>query len=92
MLTVMLPWRDGFKAEVSSAKHGGKKDGAVMSFGRVGGTRKPAMSKTFRPSGTLAVVSAPKGPNEVGRVTLDVTSGAYRLFGDADVELCGSTK
>jgi len=92
VLTVVVPWKEGYQAQLGSGKHAGKRKAGAISFARMSAARKPQPSRSFKPMGTLAVVSAPKSANGVGKVTLDVTSGDYRLVGEFDVDLCGSSK
>jgi thiol-disulfide isomerase/thioredoxin len=92
VLTVVVPWKEGYQAQLGAGKRSGKHKAGAISFARMTAARKPQASRSFKPMGTLAVVSAPKSANGVGKVTLDVTSGDYRLVGDFDVDLCGASK
>lgn len=92
MLTLVVPWEDGYKQDLGSLKRGGKKGGGDISFVRVGAGGKKDASATFKPTGRLTVVSAPSDQNAVGKLNVDLQSGDYMLSGDLDVQLCVAAK
>ncbi|MDP9033903.1 MAG: redoxin domain-containing protein [Myxococcota bacterium] len=89
-LAILLPWKDGYRGELASLKRGAKSP--AVTFSRVNGAKKNEVSKTFKPIGKVAIVSAPMQQNGVGKMSLDLTNGDYHLTGDFDVKVCVSPK
>ena len=87
-LTMLVPWQDGYKVDLSALKLGGKKGPAEISFSR----SKKDVSTTFKPSGTVTVVSAPMEKGKTGKLKIDLQSGDFMLAGDLDIEVCASPK
>jgi hypothetical protein len=87
-MTLVVPWSDGYKIDVSALKLEGKKGPGEIGF-RHG---KKDLSTTFKPSGTVTVVSAPMDKGATGKLKIDLQSGDYMLAGTVDVELCVSPK
>jgi len=91
-LTMVLPWKDGSKVDLASLARSRKRSSAAISFGRVNAAKKKEVSSTFKPRGTVTIVSAPMDPNGFGKMTIDLVSGDYTLSGDLDIEVCVSPK
>jgi hypothetical protein len=87
-LTMVVPWQDGYKADLSSLKVSGKKGPGEIGFS----PGKKASSASFKPSGTVTVVSAPMGKGSKGKLKIDLQSGDYMLAGDLDIEVCVAPK
>jgi hypothetical protein len=85
-LTLMVPWQDGYKADLGSLKRTTKKGPGEITFSR----SKKDVSTTFKPSGTVTIVSAPMTQNATGKMKIDLQSGDYMLAGDLDIQLCVS--
>jgi hypothetical protein len=77
-LTMLVPWQDGYKIDLSALKRSGKKGSAEIAFSR---GNKP--SATFKPSGTVTIVSAPTAKGATGKMKIDLQS---------DIELCVAPK
>lgn len=92
VMTLVVPWEDGYKQDLGSLKRGGKKGGGEISFVRVGAGGKKEGSASFKPTGRLTVISAPSDQNSVGKMNIDLQSGDYMLSGDLDVQLCVAAK
>ncbi len=86
-LSILLEWKDGYKTDVGSLKRATKPGGGEVGFSRGG-----AVSKSFKPTGRVTVVSAPTDANATGKLKLDVQSGDFMLAGDLDVLLCVAAK
>jgi hypothetical protein len=86
-LSFLLEWKDGYKTDVGSLKRATKPGG-----GEVGFSRGAAVSKSFKPTGRVTVVSAPTDANATGKLKLDVQAGDFMLAGDVDVLLCVAAK
>jgi hypothetical protein len=86
-LTVVVPWEDGYKVDLSALKLAGKKGPAEISF-----SGKKGAVASFKPSGTVTVVSAPMEKGGKGKLKIDLQSGDYMLAGDLDVEVCVAPK
>jgi len=86
-LTVVVPWEDGYKVDLSALKLAGKKGPAEISF-----TGKKGAVASFKPSGTVTVVSAPMDKGGKGKLKIDLQSGDYMLAGDLDIQLCVAPK
>jgi hypothetical protein len=86
-LTMVVPWQDGYKVDLSALKLSGKK-----GAGEIGFTGKKGGSSTFKPSGTVTVVSAPMDKGAKGKLKIDLQSGDYMLAGDLDIEVCVAPK
>jgi cytochrome c biogenesis protein CcmG/thiol:disulfide interchange protein DsbE len=87
-LTIMVPWKDGSKTDLASLKQSTRKSPGAIRFTRLNAARKSEASKTFKPSGTVTIASAPTDLNGIGKMTIDLTSGDYRLTGDLDIQVC----
>jgi hypothetical protein len=85
-LTLMVPWQDGYKADLGSLKRSSKKGPGEITFSR----SKKDVSTTFKPSGTVTIVSAPMTQNATGKMKIDLQSGDYMLAGDLDIQVCVS--
>jgi hypothetical protein len=92
MLTMLVPWEDGYKADLGSLKRSTPKKAGEITFSRVGPGGKKVVSATFKPSGTVTIVKAPNDSNATGKMKIDLQSGDYMLAGDLDVLVCGPTK
>lgn len=86
-LSLLLEWKDGYKTDVGSLKRATKPGGGEVGFSRGG-----SVSKTFKPTGRVTVVSAPTDANATGKIKLDVQSGDFMLAGNLDVLLCVAAK
>jgi hypothetical protein len=86
-LSFLLEWKDGYKTDVGSLKRATKPGGGEVGFSRGG-----SVSKSFKPTGRVTVVSAPTDANATGKIKLDVQSGDFMLAGDLDVLLCVAAK
>ena len=87
-MLLVVPWSDGYKVDVSALKLAGKKGPAEIGFSR----SKKDVSATFKPSGTVTVVSAPMDKGATGKLKIDLQSGDYMLAGTVDVEMCVAPK
>jgi hypothetical protein len=87
-LTMLVPWSDGYKVDLSSLKLGNKKGPAEIAFSR----SKKDVSTTFKPSGMVTVVSAPTEKGKTGKLKVDMQSGDFMLAGTLDVEMCAAAK
>jgi hypothetical protein len=84
-MMLMVPWKDGYKTDLSAlrrAKGGNMGEAAFL--------RKKQVSSTFKPSGLVTVVSAPTQKDAIGKMKIDLQSGGYILAGDLDVLVCGA--
>ncbi len=86
-LTMLVPWQDGYKVDLSALKISGKK-----GPGEIGFSRSKVASATFKPSGTVTVVTAPMEKGGKGKLKIDLQSGDYMLAGNLDIEVCVSPK
>jgi hypothetical protein len=86
-LTMVVPWQDGYKVDLSALK-AGKKGPGEIAFS----PSKKAASASFKPSGTVTVVSAPMDKGGKGKLKIDLQSGDYMLAGDLDIEVCVAPK
>jgi hypothetical protein len=86
-LTLLLEWKDGYKTDLGSLRRATKPGG-----GEVGFTRGGTLSKSFKPTGRITVVSAPSDANATGKLKVDLQSGDFMLAGDLDVLLCTAAK
>lgn len=87
VLTLLVPWSDGYKVDLASLK-AGKKGPGEIAFSR----GKKDVSTTFKPSGSVTVVSAPMEKGATGKLKIDLQSGDFMLAGALDVEVCVSPK
>jgi hypothetical protein len=87
-LTVIVPWSDGYKVDLAALKLGGKKGPGEITLSH----GKKDVSTTFKPSGTVTVVSAPSDKNATGKLKIDLQSGDYMLAGTLDIEMCAAAK
>jgi hypothetical protein len=87
-LSVLVEWKDGYKTDVGSLKRATRPGGGEVGFSRTGG----GLSKTFKPTGRVTVVSAPTDQNATGKLKVDLQSGEFMLAGDLDVLLCVAAK
>jgi hypothetical protein len=92
ILTITVPWEDGYKQDLGSLKRAGKKGPAEISFVRVSGGGKKDVSTTFKPSGRVTIAKAPTETNSLGRMNIDMQSGDYMLSGDLDIQVCVDAK
>jgi hypothetical protein len=92
ILTMLVTWEDGYKADLGSLKRASKKAGGDISFARVGAHGKKDVSATFKPTGRVTIVKAPMEQNAVGKMNVDLQSGDYMLSGDLDVQTCVAPK
>jgi hypothetical protein len=92
ILTLMVPWEDGYKQDLGSLKRAGKKGPAEISLVRVGGGGKKDVSATFKPSGRVTIAKAPTELGSLGKMNIDLTSGDYMLSGDLDIQVCVDAK
>ena len=88
-LTVVVPWQDGYKVDLSALKVSGKKGAGgdrlqPRQEGRIGGLQAR--------SGTVTVVTAPMDKGGKGKLRIDLQSGDYVLAGDLDIEVCVAPK
>jgi hypothetical protein len=84
-MMLMVPWKDGYKTDLSALKRA--KGG---NLGEAAFLRKKQVSSTFKPSGLVTVVSAATSKDGIGKMKIDLQSGGYILTGDLDVLVCGS--
>jgi len=82
-ILLMVPWKDGYKTDLSALRvaKGG-------SLGEAAFVRNKQISKTFKPSGLVTVVSAATQKGATGKMKIDLQSGGYILAGDLDVKVC----
>lgn len=92
VLTMTVPWEDGYKQDLGSLKRAGKKGAGEISLVRVGAAGKKDVSTTFKPSGRVTIVKAAMEPGAVGKMNIDLTSGDYMLAGDLDIQVCVAPK
>jgi hypothetical protein len=85
-MTITVTWKKGYKTDLASLKRASKKTVNEIGFARAAGK----FSTTFKPTGTVQVVSAPTAKDATGKLKLDVTAGDYILAGDIDVLVCTS--
>jgi hypothetical protein len=88
-MTLMVPWSDGFKEDLASLKRAKKNDPGEAAFVRVAANKKKEVSTTFKPTGLLTVVSAPKKEG-VGKMKIDLQNGDYMLVGDLEINNCAT--
>jgi hypothetical protein len=86
-LTMLVPWQDGYKIDLSALKRSAKKGPAEIAF-----THGKKASATFKPSGTVTIVSAPMAKGSTGKMKIDLQSGDYMLAGNLDIEVCVAPK
>jgi hypothetical protein len=91
-LSITVPWQDGMKVDLAALKRPKGKAGGEISFVRVNDKKKTEVSASFKPTGTVTIVSAPTQRDAVGKMKIDLTSGDYMLAGDLDVKVCSSAK
>ncbi|HZU81713.1 MAG TPA: hypothetical protein VE987_02300, partial [Polyangiaceae bacterium] len=91
VLTMVVPWEDGYKVDVGSLR-GAKKKSGDISFVRVGPGGKKEASAAFKPTGRVTIVKAPMEENAVGKLNVDLQSGDYMLSGDLDIQVCVAPK
>jgi hypothetical protein len=89
---MLVPWSDGYKVDLGSLKRGTKKGSGEIALTRVGAGGKAEVSATFKPTGRVTIVSAPKDANAFGKMKIDLQSGDYMLAGDLDVQVCVASK
>jgi hypothetical protein len=87
-LTMVVPWQDGYKVDLSALKVSGKKGAGEIGFN----PGKKGASAAFKPSGTVTVVTAPMEKGGKGKLKIDLQSGDYMLAGDLDIEVCVAPK
>jgi hypothetical protein len=86
-LTMLVPWQDGYKIDLSALKRSAKKGPAEIAF-----NRGKKASASFKPSGTVTIVSAPMAKGATGKMKIDLQSGDYMLAGDLDIQICVAPK
>jgi hypothetical protein len=91
-MTLMVTWKDGYKVDVGSLQRARGGNLGEAAFVRVGDDKKKNVSKTFKPTGLVTIVSAPTEKDAVGKMKIDLQSGDYMLAGDLDVKLCSAAK
>jgi hypothetical protein len=91
-LTLLVSYKDGYKTDLGSLKHTGAKAAREIGFARASASGKAQASSTFKPTGTITVVSAPTGSGATGKLKIDLQSGDYILAGDLDVKVCAPSK
>jgi hypothetical protein len=84
-ILLVLPWKDGFKTDLSALRRAKGKNLGEAAF-----VRNKQVSTSFKPSGLVTIVSAPTAKGTVGKMKIDLQSGGYILAGDLDVMVCGS--
>jgi hypothetical protein len=89
-MTITVAWKKGYKTDLASLKRASKKAVNEVGFTRGGAAGKTVYSTTFKPTGTVQVVSAPTAKDATGKLKLDVTAGEYILAGDIDVLVCAA--
>jgi hypothetical protein len=93
-LMMMVPWKDGAKVDLAKLKAANPKKKGFAGMGdatfiRIGDDGKHnQVSTTFKPTGTLTIVSAPMEQNAIGKMTVDLKSGDYALSGNLDIKVC----
>jgi hypothetical protein len=87
-LTMLVPWSDGYKVDLSALKRSGKNGAGEIGFS----PGKKATSTMFKPSGFVTVLSAPMDKGGKGKLKIDLQSGAYMLAGTLDIEVCVAPK
>jgi hypothetical protein len=90
-LTMLVAWKDGYKTDLGSLRRG-KKGVGEIGFSRVSAANKPDSSATFKPTGTVTVLTAPLNQGATGKMKIDLQSGDYMLAGDLDVQVCVAPK
>lgn len=91
-MTLVVSWQDGYKTDLSALRRGKKGSMGEAAFVRIGDDGKKQISSTFKPSGTVTVVSAPTQKGALGKMKIDLQSGDYMVDGDLDVKLCVAAK
>lgn len=91
-MLLMVPWQDGYKADLGSLKRAKGKDKGEAAFIRVGNDGKGHVAAAFKPTGRVTIVSAPTAANAFGKMKIDLSSGDYILAGDLDVKVCSALK
>ncbi|MDP9152574.1 MAG: TlpA family protein disulfide reductase [Myxococcota bacterium] len=88
-LSVLVPWKEGYSGDLALLKRSPKS--AAVTFSRLG-AKKNVVFTTFKPSGTVRIVSAPMEQGAVGKMKIDLASGDYTLTGELDVQMCVAPK
>lgn len=91
-MLLMVPWQDGYKADLGSLKRAKGADKGEAAFVRVGGDGKGHIAAAFKPTGRVTIVSAPTAANAFGKMKIDLSSGDYILAGNLDVKVCSALK
>jgi hypothetical protein len=91
-MTLVVPWQDGYKTDLSALRRAKKGNMGEAAFVRIGDDGKKQVSTTFKPSGMVTVVSAPTQKDAIGKMKIDLQSGDYMVAGDLDVKLCVAAK
>jgi hypothetical protein len=89
-MTITVTWKKGYKTDLASLKRATNTSVNAVGFARANAAGKAQFSTTFKPTGTVQVVSAPTTKDATGKLKLDVTAGEYILAGDIDVLVCTS--
>jgi hypothetical protein len=91
-MVLVVPWKDGYKTDVSALARAKKGSLGEAAFVRIGDDGKKQVSTTFKPTGRITVVSAPTEKDATGKVKIDLQSGDYMVAGDLDVKVCAAPK
>lgn len=92
VLTMLVPWENGYKVDLGALKHSGKKGAGEIAFSRINKAGKKTPVAKFKASGRMTIVKAPMEQNAVGKMKIDLQSGDYMLAGDLDIQVCVSPK
>ena len=87
-LTLVVPWSNGYKVDLSALKRATKTAPNEFGLSRAPGS----YSTTLKPSGTLTVLKAPTAKDATGKMKIDMQAGDYILAGDLDVLVCVPAK
>jgi hypothetical protein len=91
-MSLIVPWKDGYKTDLASLKRAKGGNLGEAAFVRVADGQKKQVSKTFKPTGLVTIVSAPMQKDAMGKMKIDLQSGDYMLAGDLDVKVCVAPK
>ena len=89
LLTMLIAWQDGYKTDLGSLRRTAGKGPPEITFLRASAASKMQPSKTFKASGTVTIVSAPKEAGATGKMKIDLQAGDYILAGNLDIQVCG---
>jgi len=91
-MTLMVPWKQGYKVDLGSLRRARKGSMGEAAFVRVSPDNKSQVATTFKPTGLVTIVSAPTEKDAIGKMKIDLQSGDYMLSGDLDVKVCSSPR